>query len=185
MLHLRSFNRFFLISLALLGLSVSSANASLFVMDSTNGYQVTLESGATISHIAGGGGRHIVLTGMEFAFGDFSTASFPTGITTIGNIGPMPRILVVNALTFTLRVESTQNLWDGTLLYWGGCDRGGCGATPTGTRPSPDNLASAVFELTQHVASPSPVPVPAAVWLFGSALIGLVGFSKRKDRIAA
>ena len=26
----------------------------------------------------------------------------------------------------------------------------------------------------------SPVPVPAAVWLFGTALIGLVGFSKRK-----
>jgi hypothetical protein len=29
------------------------------------------------------------------------------------------------------------------------------------------------------------VPVPEAVWLFGSALIGLVGFSKPKSRIAA
>jgi len=28
--------------------------------------------------------------------------------------------------------------------------------------------------------SPSPVPVPAAIWLFGSALIGLVGFSRRR-----
>ena len=27
---------------------------------------------------------------------------------------------------------------------------------------------------------PSPVPIPAAVWLFGTALIGLVGFSKRR-----
>ena len=26
----------------------------------------------------------------------------------------------------------------------------------------------------------SPVPVPAAVWLFGTALFGLVGFSKRR-----
>jgi len=26
----------------------------------------------------------------------------------------------------------------------------------------------------------SPIPVPAAVWLFGTALIGLVGFSKRR-----
>ena len=26
---------------------------------------------------------------------------------------------------------------------------------------------------------PSPVPVPAAIWLFGTALIGLVGISKR------
>ena len=31
----------------------------------------------------------------------------------------------------------------------------------------------------------SPVPVPAAVWLFGTALLGLVGFGKRKSRIAA
>ena len=29
------------------------------------------------------------------------------------------------------------------------------------------------------------VPVPAAVWLFGTALIGLIGFAKRKARIAA
>ena len=29
------------------------------------------------------------------------------------------------------------------------------------------------------------IPIPAAVWLFGTALIGLVGFSKRKSRIAA
>ena len=28
--------------------------------------------------------------------------------------------------------------------------------------------------------SVSPIPVPAAVWLFGTALIGLVGFSKRR-----
>lgn len=29
-------------------------------------------------------------------------------------------------------------------------------------------------------ASPSPVPVPAAVWLFGSGLLGLVGMARRK-----
>jgi hypothetical protein len=29
-------------------------------------------------------------------------------------------------------------------------------------------------------ATPSAVPVPAAVWLFGSALMGLTGFSRRK-----
>ena len=31
----------------------------------------------------------------------------------------------------------------------------------------------------------SAVPVPAAFWLFGTALIGLIGFGKRKARIAA
>ena len=29
------------------------------------------------------------------------------------------------------------------------------------------------------------VPIPAAVWLFGTALMGLIGFGKRKPRIAA
>ncbi len=27
----------------------------------------------------------------------------------------------------------------------------------------------------------SAVPIPAAVWLFGTALVGLVGFSRRKQ----
>lgn len=31
------------------------------------------------------------------------------------------------------------------------------------------------------VTSPSPVPVPAAVWLFGTALIGFIGFSRRRS----
>ena len=29
-------------------------------------------------------------------------------------------------------------------------------------------------------ATPSPVPIPAAAWLFGSALVGLVGIGRRK-----
>ena len=32
--------------------------------------------------------------------------------------------------------------------------------------------------------SMSAVPVPAAVWLFGSGILGLAGFTKRKSRIA-
>lgn len=39
---------------------------------------------------------------------------------------------------------------------------------------SPDGLRVTDAELVL-----SPVPIPAAVWLFGTALIGLVGFSKR------
>jgi len=30
------------------------------------------------------------------------------------------------------------------------------------------------------LAAPSPVPLPAAAWLFGSALLGLIGYSRRK-----
>lgn len=47
-----------------------------------------------------------------------------------------------------------------------------------------DNRADAVHS-TALYREVSPIPVPAAVWLFGTALIGLVGFGKRKTRIAA
>jgi hypothetical protein len=30
--------------------------------------------------------------------------------------------------------------------------------------------------------TPSAVPVPAAVWLFGSGLLGLIGVARRKSR---
>lgn len=33
----------------------------------------------------------------------------------------------------------------------------------------------------QYGGGVSAIPVPAAVWLFGTALIGLVGFSKRRE----
>jgi len=36
--------------------------------------------------------------------------------------------------------------------------------------------------LTYSIAAPAAVPVPAAVWLFGSGLLGLVGISRRKKQ---
>lgn len=36
------------------------------------------------------------------------------------------------------------------------------------------------FLVRDTVVAPSPVPVPAAAWLFGSALLGFFGFSRRK-----
>ena len=45
--------------------------------------------------------------------------------------------------------------------------------------------AGASFTFTQSMMLNTPVPVPAAVWLFGSGLIGLVGVARRKKSIAA
>ena len=41
---------------------------------------------------------------------------------------------------------------------------------------------SAEFTTYSSAISVNPVPVPAAVWLFGTALIGLIGFGKRVPR---
>lgn len=42
-------------------------------------------------------------------------------------------------------------------------------------------------DATYAIWSPnvSPVPLPAAAWLFGTALIGLIGFAKRKIKLSA
>ena len=41
--------------------------------------------------------------------------------------------------------------------------------------------ASGTFDtITSSAASPAAVPLPAAIWLFGSALIGLMGITKKK-----
>lgn len=64
------------------------------------------------------------------------------------------------------------------------CGSSGCGRTLASIGDPldlssigvPGDITSAPID----VVPPSPVPVPAAVWLFGTALIGLVGFSKRR-----
>ena len=50
----------------------------------------------------------------------------------------------------------------------------GFGATATG------NNGSGVFYDNLSFAQVAPVPVPAAVWLFGSGLLGLLGVARRR-----
>jgi hypothetical protein len=54
------------------------------------------------------------------------------------------------------------------------------GATLPGGLPAP-GVFGGPGSMNSNLVNPVPaVPVPAAVWLFGTALIGLVGFSKRR-----
>ncbi len=41
-----------------------------------------------------------------------------------------------------------------------------------------------IYALSQEITVPSAVPVPAAIWLFGSGILGLIGFSRRKKAAA-
>ena len=51
------------------------------------------------------------------------------------------------------------------------------------TTPTNDNstIANQTWAVWSNASSPSAVPVPAAVWLFGSGLIGLIGVARRKN----
>ena len=46
-------------------------------------------------------------------------------------------------------------------------------------------VGSAIFGGQTRAFLLNPVPVPAAVWLFGSGLIGLIGLARKKEIIAA
>ncbi len=70
---------------------------------------------------------------------------------------------------------------DGTnmvMTLWGANFGGG---TFTGSYDDTSGNRLATFGIDLRF-SLTPVPVPAAVWLFGSGLVGLVGFARRKRR---
>ncbi|MHB8624346.1 MAG: VPLPA-CTERM sorting domain-containing protein [Sulfuricaulis sp.] len=72
-------------------------------------------------------------------------------------------------------------VWDG--IYGNSYTLNYTGTVPLGD-PSGFGGVKYFLHLTGNVmqASASPVPVPAAVWLFGSGLLGLVGVARRKKK---
>jgi len=75
----------------------------------------------------------------------------------------------------TPRFSNITDVLDGNLLsFWVTTDLG----------ISCDNCVNSITMETLEVSANiegSPVPVPAAVWLFGSGLIGLIGAARRKN----
>ena len=59
-------------------------------------------------------------------------------------------------------------------LYEPGSNAGSSGSWATGALDDKD-----LSHFTIYTSGISPVPVPAAFWLFGTALIGFIGFSRR------
>jgi len=68
-------------------------------------------------------------------------------------------------------------VWDIVGNTYTSSDWNSSGTPGAGMLDGPFGGFSANFNMT---AAPSAVPVPAAVWLFGSGLLGLVGVARRK-----
>ena len=200
MLILRAFNRFVLISLALLGLSISSALAVVIDFESLHHADSNIsghgssygEDGFTI-----GGSILSTFGSLEFRYSG-STAMFE-------NSGGFTNTLTQdNANPFSIHSIDLSELNGSfvasvafTGLYNGGgsiqqtftLDGVSFGAETfafTGLWSNLDQVSwsqAAPFHQFDNIVlnAPSAVPVPAAVWLFGTALIGLVGFSKRRE----
>ena len=196
MWHLHHIDRFLLISLALFGLSISSANAALITNDRedsslTVGFfepvgqsfttlDAKIEAGLDFAVVnefvgnddsliyslyQGADSSGLLLTEVIFSLPDdhdgLYIADFSSVDLTIGQV-------------YSLAVSVV-----GDSFYW---------AVHGGTSYASGSLFSSVpppgsnflDDLHFYVNGVSPVPAPAAIWLFGTALIGLVGFSKRR-----
>jgi len=91
---------------------------------------------------------------------------FTTGTSTNANKGTTPSF----TLTGSALQDAGAGVWTGTLVSAGNIN----GDNWTGFN---NVLFSEVFDVT---ITASAVPVPAAVWLFGSGLLGLVGVARRR-----
>jgi hypothetical protein len=119
-------------------------------------------------------GNPVTVAGLEFNFiGAYLTAAFKEDL----NIDIVGKLDGVQLYSQTITVNTTSATWFefsflgiNELIFtsYGGTDAGY-------TYPPGNHIAMDNFTYNFH-----PVPVPAAVWLLGSGLLGLLGFSKRK-----
>lgn len=97
-----------------------------------------------------------------------ATNAWTTGTSTNRNQGLTPAFSV----TGSALQDAGANMWTGTLVS--------AGNIGTAWGSSFQNTQySEVFNVTITGAG-NPVPVPAAAWLFGSGLVGLVGVARRR-----
>ena len=223
------FLRFILASLAILGLSISSANAAIVFLDITGSWEASdydvTSTGPTVGAIgiaeedddlvfgtaASAGSTTFKLrvdtsSAVSFATGyngithdwfgysdvslvgthTFGSASWETGDIATGLLG-------VDGLAKALWTDTDIAAADPTRLSfrmfgdWEGSSADLFVGSRTNTTRSNsflmaeyfagEEIRSSTYTATTGV---NPVPVPAAVWLFGTALIGLLGLGKRR-----
>lgn len=116
-----------------------------------------------------------VFTGMDTNTGDYShhgpwnnaniafTADNPFGTNGLNYLTHSGNVDNVNGLTFTAQAGEVYS------IYLGGAGVGNW----------KDNVEGYALNITT-----SAVPVPAAAWLLGSGLVGLIGFGRRKQAAA-
>jgi hypothetical protein len=135
--------------------------------------------GATSQRISGAGGGGGASTRNDFQF--IFTApvnAFGLDLTAYDGFASSGQVSVYDTADNLLATLAVAGTSAGTFFGWENAN--GIGKVffhdnPNGNYIQFDNLGFGV----------SAVPVPGAVWLFGSALAGLLGFGRRKQAIAA
>jgi hypothetical protein len=120
--------------------------------------------------------------------------TYTTGEVITGGATPASDGLTFSKYSYTLPVGPSPmatTTWNTTTIGGAACT---LGCNPSGTLPlSADSIGgspmpfgpfpgwNANFDI-KTITITAPVPVPAAVWLFGSGLVGLVGVARRRRK---
>jgi hypothetical protein len=175
--HFLQFDLSFASGLTITGatLTYRADNGELFTYDSTE--TLTLFNiSSDISNLLGG-------TGGVTAFEDLGTGDSYGSIIvdTSEIIAPMPEVAVLLNSTALTEINSKLVAGDYNLLIGGALSSisdayifEGLWAGSASTPSSP------VAQLTLSYSDIPGVPIPAAVWLFGSGIVGLIGVARRK-----
>ena len=192
MLYLRSINRCILISLAMLGLSVSPAKSALVSFNTT----FTVPGSSMLDDVPGKdtGNSGTVAASVVIALGPPASFALSNSYTDNWSTVNEPANGSITAGSL-----SGTNLGSATMvLSW---EEGGGAIPPTNALVKPnvpewDILSFGLFGQLDdgrilntvdstpgnaQVKTADPVSGSSAVWLFGTALIGFVGLSRRRD----
>lgn len=172
----RALLKLFFLSAAVFGMNAGIVSAapisgSLGVGGSfsTSGADVTNDWLFTIDSVDGGTGSGVITVGL------FSSGTVNNGDIDLDLFTPITDLFVIDGWQVdleTLVIGQTGSVWE----------LGGTGFISGGVY----DKTAAVWELTgnevgsSYSMSITAVPVPAAMWLFGSGLIGLIGIARRK-----
>ena len=215
MLYLRSFKRFILIGLALLGLSVSSVNAATVLTNpsqfSGSETLLTFQGAGTIpgDEVSNYGGVNFALSSgdaaqyrIETLVREFGPAETSAIDNIFGQSAPYPDLTMtfsslISRVGFEMRTNFPDDIGVTMSLSAGGSIVDTHSFTTSGSGIyyfyafetavlfdeliiDVDESINGAFALDNlRFEAVNPIPVPAAVWLFGTALIGLLGFGKR------
>jgi hypothetical protein len=201
MLNLRSLNRFILIGLALFGLSVSSVNAMVLTFDDVPGGSIQNSAGPMPTY--NGFNFETTLFWIDVEGSPAWNYGAHSGdFVLINNAGGIRSITDSGGADFTF-----DGLWAkkwATAKESGGADSlfgtlsgynngGQVWSIGTGLNGSYEFYGAQLglidelqlgfgtnFMVDDISLNVSAVPAPAAVWLFGTGILGLIGFSKRR-----
>ena len=138
-------------------------------------WNLYFQSGNVIQSFSGAGSVNDFSGGFT-STGDINGGTYYVNFDFSYNL-PIQVIVALNT-SVSARSTGTASALFGNTLEWGGI---------TELRDSGGNLitnfsiaSGSSVDWTQAVSAPAAIPVPAAVWLFGSGLIGLIGMARRK-----